>query len=67
MQRWGQRVSIDQKEIEQVVKAVLASMGTAPSMVSPPPGNGYGVFSSLDDAVAAATQAQKTLCSVAMR
>ncbi|TQI80911.1 acetaldehyde dehydrogenase [Serratia fonticola] len=67
MQRWGHRVSIDQKEIEQVVKAVLASMGTAPSMASPPPGNGRGVFSSLDDAVAAATQAQKALRSVAMR
>lgn len=60
-------MSIDQKEIEQVVKAVLAGMGAMPSVAQPPQSNGSGVFVSLDDAVRAAMQAQQALHSVATR
>ncbi|WP_037385379.1 aldehyde dehydrogenase family protein [Serratia sp. DD3] len=58
---------MDQKEIEQVVRAVLAGMGASSPAASVPQCQGSGVFTSLDDAVAAATQAQKKLHSVAMR
>lgn len=60
-------MNIDQKEIEQVVKAVLAGMGAMPPVAQPPQSNGSGVFASLDDAVRAAMRAQKTLHSVAVR
>lgn len=60
-------MNIDQKEIEQVVKAVLAGMGGMLPEAQRPQSNGSGVFASLDDAVCAAMQAQKTLHSVAMR
>ncbi|GGY02291.1 aldehyde dehydrogenase family protein [Paludibacterium paludis] len=53
-------------DIEDVVKAVLASMGhTAPARRAPalPP----GIFAELDDAVAAARSAQAALRSVALR
>lgn len=60
-------MSIDQKEIEQVVKAVLAGMGAMPPVAQQPQRNGSGVFASLDDAVRAAIQAQQALHSVAMR
>ncbi|MCG6395887.1 hypothetical protein K6U71_15895, partial [Vibrio alginolyticus] len=67
---------MDQKEIENVVKAVLASMsaGTQPAAASAAPqqaaasqNNGFGVFESLDDAVLAAKEAQKSLKTVEMR
>ena len=65
---------MDQKEIENVVKAVLASMTTAatstqsqPQQSLPTENYGAGVFASLDDAVTAAKTAQKALLSVAMR
>lgn len=56
-------------DIEQVVKAVLASMGQA-APPNPTPTEAVlaqGIFAELDDAVAAARAAQKTLHSVAMR
>lgn len=58
---------MDRQQIEQVVKAVLAGMAanSAPEPVTPP--CGAGVFASLDDAVQAASVAQKALTSVAMR
>lgn len=63
-------MDINPKEIEQVVKAVLASIG-ASSATDATPALGEtcapGVFLELDDAVAAATQAQKSLHSVALR
>ncbi len=60
-------MSIDQKEIEQVVKAVLAGMGATLPSATPPQNGDNGVFTSLDDAVRAASRAQKQLHSVAMR
>lgn len=58
-------MNISPKDIEQVVKAVLASLEGADTVtagtVAP------GVFIELDDAVAAARQAQKALHAVAMR
>ncbi|HSC75483.1 MAG TPA: aldehyde dehydrogenase family protein [Pseudomonadales bacterium] len=59
-------MDISPKEIEQVVKAVLASMG-ANGTTAGSPAVAPGVFVELDDAVAAARQAQKALHSVAMR
>ncbi|MEG0277965.1 MAG: aldehyde dehydrogenase EutE [Morganella sp. (in: enterobacteria)] len=66
---------MDQKEIENVVKAVLASMSAgaqpaasaAPQQASASQNNGSGVFDSLDDAVLAAKEAQKSLKTVEMR
>lgn len=66
---------MDQKEIENVVKAVLASMGaetqpattTAPRQAAVSQDNGAGVFASLDDAVVAAKEAQKSLKTIEMR
>lgn len=63
-------MDINPKEIEQVVKAVLASIGatsTAAAASAPGVSCAPGVFIELDDAVAAARQAQKALHSVAMR
>lgn len=67
---------MDQKEIENVVKAVLASMsaGIQPAAASAAPqqatisqNNGFGVFESLDDAVLATKEAQNTLKTVEIR
>lgn len=56
-------------DIEQVVKAVLASMGQTPPASDEPAAAelASGIFAELDDAVAAARAAQKALHSVAMR
>lgn len=59
-------MDINSKDVEQVVKAVLASMGrqqvtTTASKIA------EGVFNELDDAVAAARIAQESLKTVAMR
>ena len=64
---------MDQKEIEQVVKAVLAGIASAPvataSVPKKPDTQVYstGVFASLDDAVSAARTAQCGLKTVSMR
>ncbi|SDI31025.1 acetaldehyde dehydrogenase [Pseudomonas delhiensis] len=62
-------MDINPKEIEQVVKAVLASIGATSTAEGSAPGAtcAPGVFVELDAAVAAAAQAQKALRSVAMR
>ncbi|HFZ8995752.1 TPA: aldehyde dehydrogenase family protein [Citrobacter freundii] len=56
---------MNQQDIEQVVKAVLLKMQDSSKPQSAV--HGTGVFSSLDDAVAAAKTAQQGLKSVAMR
>lgn len=66
---------MDQQKIQEIVKQVLLALnssGALPSAatneVSPAcPQGDYGVFANLDDAVAAATAAQKQICSVAKR
>lgn len=63
---------MDQREIENVVKAVLASISTASAAVGKPQvnaaqNNGFGVFESLDDAVSAAREAHQQLKTVEMR
>ncbi|MTJ79912.1 MAG: aldehyde dehydrogenase EutE [Telmatospirillum sp.] len=65
---------MDQKDIEKVVNAVLASIAAEATVTpahaapaSPPRTYGAGVFDSLDDAVRAATVAQKALKAVSMR
>ncbi|HEY3589254.1 MAG TPA: aldehyde dehydrogenase family protein [Buttiauxella sp.] len=58
---------MDRQQIEQVVKAVLAGMATNKTPEPAQKFCGAGVFDSLDDAVQAATAAQKSLTSVAMR
>lgn len=63
-------MNMDQKEIENVVRAVIASMTTdAPAAPKRAAGqdNGFGVFASLDDAVAAASVAHGALKTVEMR
>ncbi|SUB70279.1 Succinate-semialdehyde dehydrogenase (acetylating) [Pluralibacter gergoviae] len=63
-------MNMDQKEIENVVRAVIASMTTdAPAAPKQAAGqdNGFGVFASLDDAVAAASAAHGALKTVEMR
>lgn len=63
-------MDINPKEIEQVVKAVLASIGassTTTASVTAGRSCAPGVFVELDDAVAAARQAQKSLQTVSMR
>ncbi|MDU4435153.1 MAG: aldehyde dehydrogenase EutE, partial [Pluralibacter gergoviae] len=63
-------MNMDQKEIENVVRAVIASMTTdAPAAPKQAAGqdNGFGVFASLDDAVAAASVAHGALKTVEMR
>jgi aldehyde dehydrogenase len=62
-------VELKATDIEQVVKAVLASMGqTSPTSNEPVAADlASGIFTELDDAVAAARVAQKALHSVAMR
>ncbi|WP_205836346.1 aldehyde dehydrogenase family protein [Iodobacter violaceini] len=56
------------KEIEQVVRAVIASMQPASAVAAAPVAKlPAGVFAELDDAVAAAIEAQKALSSVSMR
>lgn len=64
---------MDQKEIEQVVKAVLAGIASAPVVTASVPKKpdtqvySTGVFASLDDAVSAARTAQCGLKTVSMR
>ncbi|AZS52234.1 aldehyde dehydrogenase EutE [Entomomonas moraniae] len=60
---------MNSKEIEQVVKAVLASMGSQQTTTSTTTSKkvAEGVFIELDDAVAAARKAQESLKTVAMR
>ncbi|WP_228411734.1 aldehyde dehydrogenase family protein [Entomomonas moraniae] len=62
-------MDINSKEIEQVVKAVLASMGSQQTTTSTTTSKkvAEGVFIELDDAVAAARKAQESLKTVAMR
>lgn len=68
-------MNMDQKEIENVVKAVLANMSTGAQPVTTAASqqtvasqdNGAGVFASLDDAVAAAKRAHGLLNTVEMR
>lgn len=62
-------MDINSKEIEQVVKAVLASMGNQQTTTSTTTSQkvAEGVFIELDDAVAAARKAQESLKTVAMR
>jgi aldehyde dehydrogenase len=59
-------VDVNSQDVEQIVRAVLASLGSQAEKsgsrrVAP------GVFTELDDAVAEAAQAQKALSTVAMR
>ncbi|MDN6550807.1 MAG: aldehyde dehydrogenase EutE, partial [Enterobacterales bacterium] len=64
---------MDQKEIEQVVKAVLAGIASAPAATASAPKTtdthvyGAGVFASLADAVSAAKTAGAGLNPVSMR
>jgi len=63
-------VDINPKEIEQVVRAVLTSIDSSQSKTpasSVPQKVAEGVFNELDDAVAAARQAQQALKTIAMR
>ncbi|WP_434778421.1 aldehyde dehydrogenase family protein [Neisseria sp. Ec49-e6-T10] len=62
-------MDINTQNIEQIVRAVLTSMNNAPDTQVPSAGAQVapGVFEELDDAVAAAFQAQKALHTVAMR
>lgn len=64
-------MNINSKDIEQVVKAVLTSLGNTQTNLSSSatqaPTVAAGVFNELDDAVAAARQAQQALKTVAMR
>lgn len=62
-------MEINSKEIEQVVKAVLASMGSQQTTPSTTTSKkvAEGVFIELDDAVAAARKAQESLKTVEMR
>ncbi|AZN38200.1 aldehyde dehydrogenase EutE [Iodobacter ciconiae] len=56
------------KEIEEVVRAVIASMQPASALVAASAAKlPAGVFAELDDAVAAAIEAQKALSTVSMR
>ncbi len=63
-------MDINPKEIEQVVRAVLTSIDSSQSKTpasSVPQKVAEGVFNELDDAVAAARQAQQALKTIAMR
>lgn len=63
-------MDINPKEIEQVVRAVLTSIDSSQSKApasSVPQKVAEGVFNELDDAVAAARQAQQALKTIAMR
>lgn len=63
-------MDINPKEIEQVVRAVLTSMNSGQSNTptsSVPQKVAEGVFNELDDAVAAAREAQRALKTIEMR
>ncbi len=61
-------MSINTKDIEAIVKAVLSSMEQTPqNAVSQTKTVATGVFTNLDDAVAEAFKAQKAIRSIAMR
>lgn len=62
-------MDLDAKEVERIVLAVLQALGS-PAGLTAPPGKGRvapGVFAELDDAVAAAKLAQKSLRNLALR
>lgn len=62
-------MDLDAKEVERIVLAVLQAMDGAPRRGDALPGgkSGPGVFHSLDDAVAAADKAQRSLRCLALR
>ena len=60
-------MAVNTQDVEQIVRAVLASMSTQAERAAPAGRIAPGVFTELDDAVAEATKAQKALRTVSMR
>ena len=62
-------MDVNTQDIERIVRAVLSSMNAVAPNGAAPAGKQVapGIFNELDDAVAAATQAQKSLKTVSMR
>jgi len=60
-------VDVNLQDIEQVVRAVLATMESRPAPAPSASRAAPGVYAELDDAVAEAAKAQKALRTVAMR
>lgn len=58
---------MEQQEIEEIIRRVVTQLSGQIAVSSVPSKGDYGVFENLDDAVTAATQAQKQIRSVAIR